>query len=238
MGEYFMDYKHKEMLTSIAKASMSTLPYVGGALNELLFDYRSRIAQQRINNFVENFLLHLSTLGIKIDENDLSSEEFNDIYFAVIKRVIDTKSEYKLRIFRDILISGITMDYQSDFKETFLDLVNRLDYIELEILTLYESTGREGSMDIEDGSDSAISILTSASYKERIIKLIRREASYLSTIEVHGRYEFYICDLISKSLLVDTKMIGNTYKEAGQEGLNILYITDFGKEFMKFIRYS
>ncbi|WP_342576698.1 hypothetical protein [Paenibacillus sp. FSL M8-0142] len=130
------------------------------------------------------------------------------------------------------------MDYQSDFKETYLDLVTRLDYIELKILTLYENTGREGSMDIGDGSDSATSILTSASYKERIIKLIRREASYLSTIEVHGRYEFYICDLISKSLLVDTKMIGNTYKEAGQEGLNILYITDFGKEFMKFIRYS
>ena len=233
-----MDDKNKEIITSIVKASISTFPYIGGALNEVLFDYRSRIEQKRINNFVEQFLNYLSTLEIEIDENIINSEEFNDIFFAVIKRVIDTKSEYKLKIFRNILVSGMTTEYQSDFKETFLDLVTRLDYIELEILSLYENTGREGSMDIEEGSDGAVSTLKSASYKDKILEIIKREAGHLTTIEVHGRYEFYICDLISKSLLVDTKIVGNTYRDASREGFSVLYITDFGKEFMKFIRYS
>lgn len=231
-----MDNKLNEILTSIAKASISTVPYIGGALNEVLFDYRSRIAQKRINNFVESFLIHLSTSGFEFHENIINTEEFNDIYFAIIKRVIDTRSEHRLLIFRDILVASITKDYQSDFKETFLDLVNRLHFIELKILKLFEETGRSGSMDIVEGSDGSVSILTSASYKEKILEIISENLEHLSTIEVHGRYEFYICDLISKALLVDVKTVGNTYKDLEREGLNMLYITDFGKEFMRYIR--
>lgn len=57
----------------------------------------------------------------------------------------------------------------------------------------------------------------------------------MTTIEIEGKYEFYICDLISKSLLIDSKNIGNTYNDLGKEGLTILYIIDFGKEFLRFI---
>ncbi|MEF3355816.1 hypothetical protein PV403_22040 [Paenibacillus sp. GYB006] len=234
-----MDDKQKEIFTSIFKGTISAIPYVGGGLNELLFEYKSRIAQRRINVFVESFLMHLSTLGLEYDERVIRSDEFIDIYFAVIKRVIETKSEYKLKIYRDILISGLNTDYQSDFKETFLDLVSRLDYIEIEILKLYEKTGREGSTDTNKGFNKCIvSELTSASYKERIFKIIKSEVEHLSTIEIEGRYEFYISDLISKSLLLDKKTISNTYEDMRREGFTMLYITDFGKEFIQFIRYS
>lgn len=231
-----MNYKLKEVLIGITKAGISSLPYAGGALNEALFEVRGRIAQKRINDFVESFLVYLNNLGFTLDEDTIISEEFNDIYAAIIKRVVDTRNEHKLKIFRDILISGSSTTYQSDFNETFLDLVTRLDFIEIEILKLFEHTGRSGSMDVSEVYSGSVSMVTSASYKNKIIEKIKEESSHLSTIEAHGKYEFYICDLISKALLVDTKTIGNTYKDLEKEGLTILYITDFGKEFMRFIR--
>lgn len=231
-----MDYKSKEVLIGMVKAGISALPYAGGALNEALFEVRGRIAQKRINNFVESFLIYLNGLGLLLDEEVITSEDFNEIYTAIIKRVVETKNEHKLKIFRDILASGLNTAYQSDFCETFLDLVTRLDFIELEILRLFEHTGRSGSMDVSEGAIGSVSMLTSASYKDKIIERIRGESTHLSTIEAHGKYEFYICDLISKALIVDTKTMGNTFKDLEKEGLTNLYITDFGKEFLKFIR--
>ncbi|WP_328800452.1 hypothetical protein T3H97_17980 [Paenibacillus sp. LX16] len=234
-----MNNKLKHVLIGMAKGSISAaFPCIGGALNEALFEVRGRIAQHRINNFVESFLIQLNDLGIIVDEKIISSEDFNDIYAAIIKRVVDTKNEFKLKIFKDILASMLTTPYQSDFTETFLDLVTRLDFMEIEILKMFEHTGRSGSMDISEGYDGSISMLNSTSHKDQIIEKIRVESAHLSIIESHGKYEFYICDLISKALLIDTKTTGNTYNDLAKEGLTHLYITDFGKEFLKFIRNS
>ncbi|MGE6666713.1 hypothetical protein [Paenibacillus xylanexedens] len=118
-----MKDKLKQVLIGVAKGSISALPCFGGALNEALFEVRGRIAQNRINNFVESFLVNLNDLGITLNEEVIRSEDFNDIYAAIIKRVVDTKNEHKLGIFKDILASILTTTYQSDFTETFLDLV-------------------------------------------------------------------------------------------------------------------
>jgi hypothetical protein len=233
-----MNDKLKQVLIGVAKGSIAALPFFGGALNEALFEIRGRIAQNRINNFVESFLVNLNDLGITLNEEVIRSEDFNDIYAAIIKRVVDTKNEHKLGIFKDILASILTTTYQSDFTETFLDLVTRLDFMEIEILKMFEHTGRSGSLDISEEDDGSVSMLTSASYKNQIIEKIGIESIHLSTIESHGKYEFYMCDLISKALLIDTKTTGNTVNDLSKEGLTHLYITDFGKEFLRFIRNS
>lgn len=231
-----MDNIVKESLIGLTKAGISVIPFAGGAINEALFEIRGRIAQRRINDFVESFLIYLNELGINLDEDTITSDEFNDIYVSIIRRVADIKSEHKLRIFKEILVANGLSIYESDFKETFLDLVTKLDFLEVEILRLFENTGRSGSMDIGEGDDGTIITLTSASHKEKIIDKIKKELPQLSTIDAHGKYEFYICDLISKALLVDMKTVGTTFKDIGKDGLTVLYITDFGKEFLKFIR--
>ncbi len=92
-----------------------------------------------------------------MEESAVTSETFNDLYISILKRVIDITSEEKLRIFRQILVSNTIMSYESTFRETFLDLVSRLDYIQIEILKMYKETGRSGSMDIEDGYIGSVS---------------------------------------------------------------------------------
>lgn len=227
MNDYF-----KEGLIGISKAGISAIPYAGGIINELI-EVRGRVSQNRLNKFVESFLKYISELGIETEL--LKSESFNDMFYSIIKNVVDTNSEHKLSIFKKILVSNIEREYESSFRETFLDLVLRLDFIQIEILKIYRNTGRSGSMDIPEGQAVSFSELTSKSCKEEIIELIKDYQPDLSTLHLEGKYEFYICDLISKSLLVDKKTVGNTYEDLSYEGLTMLYITDYGKEFLNFI---
>jgi hypothetical protein len=226
-----MENKSKEILVGLFKAAISDVPLAGGLLNEALFEIRGRIAQKRVNDFTNSFISYIKGFDLNINESVITSEEFNDIYISILKHVIETKCEDKLKIFREILKSNIINPYESNFKETYLDLVTKLDYIEIEILKLYEETGRSGNMDV-----GCVSITTSKSCKEIILKRIKEYYQELTTIEAEGKYEFYICDLMSKSLLIDTKAIGDTWGDVNKEGLTMLYITDFGKEFLKFIQ--
>lgn len=233
-----MNTKSKEVLVALFKAGVAEVPYVGGLLNEALFEIRGRIAQKRVNDFTNSFISYIQEFGLNINESVITSEEFNDIYISILKHVIETKCKHKLEIFREILKSNIVNPCESNFKETYLELVIKLDYIEIEILKIYEDTGRSGSMDIPKGADGCVSVKTSKSCKGIILKRIKEYYQELTTIEAEGKYEFYICDLMSKSLLVDIKTIGNTLDEVGKEGLTMLYITDFGKEFLKFIQVN
>lgn len=222
-----MENKYKEALVGIAKACLSNVPYAGAMLNELIFDIRGRLVQRRINDFIESFLTYITDIGIIIEDSRLTSEEFNDIYYSIIRKVVETNSKHKLKLFKQILASNTKVIYESDFRETFLDLVLKLDYIQIEILKLYRDTGRSGEIDVFE--------LTSRSFKERILQIIIENYPTLTTFEAEGKYEFYICDLISKALLIDKKSVGNTYSNLNYEGLTMLYITDFGKEFLNFI---
>jgi len=225
----------KEVLVSALKSGFSAVPFIGGALNEFLFEIRGRIAQQRLNNFTDSFIKSLCELGVIVDEERITSESFNDIYIAIVKRVVETNCQHKLKMFKDILIHNLQRPYESNFRETFLDLVMKLDYIEIEILNMFKDTGRSGSLDIPTGSDGTIAMLTSKSYEEVIKARIKECSPDLTSLEVEGKYEFYICDLISKSLLIDSKTTGNTWNDLEKEALTVLYITDFGKEFLNFI---
>lgn len=232
-----MDNKVKAILEGTAKGAISAIPWVGGAVNEILFDIRGRIAQNRINNFVNRFIEYANEVGTNLDEDIITSESFNDMYISIIKHVVNTKNECKLNIFKRILESDIREQYESDFKETFLELVDKLDYMEVEILKMFKDTGRSGSMDIPEGADGCVSSMATMGCKKKIISIIKERNTSITTLEAIEKYEFYMCDLISKSLLIDTKSVGNTYNDLEREGLTNFYITAFGKEFLKFVRY-
>jgi hypothetical protein len=76
-----MSSESKEVLVGIFKSGLAAIPYAGGFLNEICFDIRGRIAQKRVNDFANSFIEYIKGLGLNIDENVISSEMFNDIYF-------------------------------------------------------------------------------------------------------------------------------------------------------------
>jgi len=233
-----MNTTQKESLVGLAKSINSAVPGVGGLLNEVLFDIRGRIAQKRINDFVESFITYLEASEISVTDGMLQSEDFNDLFISVIKRVTETKSEHRIALFREILKSHIITPYESDFRETFLDMVNRLDTMEISILNMFRDTGRNERGESDTRSVMSVHTLTSKSHKDLIMKQIEKNEPHLTYFEIEGKYEFYICDLISKSLLIDSKAVGNTHADLAKPGLTVLYISDFGKEFLMFIGSS
>lgn len=124
----------KEAAVSFTKSLFSAIPYVGGVLNEVVFDYRSRIKQERLNSFTE-LLTEFFINNPDIDLENLKTEDFSDLFEAVLRRITQTKSKEKHKRFRDILTRHIqNPDHDIDDSDNYLDLVSSLNEMSIKIL--------------------------------------------------------------------------------------------------------
>ena len=214
----------KHAAISAKNVVLSSIPICGTILDEVLFGYRSRVKQERLNRFVEELEKYFRLIHSgDIDREHLESEEFGDIFESILRRVVNTASEEKMHRFKKILLNEMTRTYTSDFKETFLDIVSRINEDQILILNHFREVKdceSEGNSDqrVVDGEGAKVSL----KYKGNFLEV--DEAEYL----------FYVQDLVSKSLLCD-KYVG-VY--GGAKPYTNLRITPFGEEFLKFIEGS
>jgi hypothetical protein len=124
----------KEIGISAAKALIGLVPFGGNAISEVLFEYRSRVKQNRLNRFTE-------LLGESFEENadfdleSLKTEEFIDVFESVLRKVSQTRSKEKLLRFRDILLRQMrSPKTEIDNADFFLDLIGELDETAIHIL--------------------------------------------------------------------------------------------------------
>ena len=214
----------KHAAVSAKNVLFSSIPICGTILDEVLFEYRSRVKQERLNRFVEELEKYLRSMcSGDIDQEHLKSEEFGDIFESILRRVVHTASEEKMHRFKKILLNEMAHTYTSDFKETCLDIVSRINEDQILILNRFrevkdcESEGNSEQR-VVDGEGAKVSL----KYKGNFLEV--DEAEYL----------FYVQDLVSKSLLCD-KYVG-VY--GGAKPYTNLGITPFGEEFLKFIEGS
>ena len=214
----------KQAAISGKNVIFSNIPFFGTILDEILFGYRSRVKQERLNRFVEELEKYFRLIHSgDIDREHLESEEFGDIFESILRRVVNTASEEKMHRFKKILLNEMAHTYTSDFKETFLDIVSRINEDQILILNRFREVKdreSEGNSDqrVVDGEGVKVSL----KYKGNFLEV--DEAEYL----------FYVQDLVSKSLLCD-KYVG-VY--GGAKPYTNLGITPFGEEFLKFIEGS
>ncbi len=124
----------QEAAISLTKSIFGAVPFAGGALNEVFFDYRSRIKQDRLNSFT-NLLTAFFTKNPAINLETLKTEEFSDLFESVIRRVLQTKSREKHIRFRNVLIRQIHQpNDEIENAETYLDLIATLNELAIWIL--------------------------------------------------------------------------------------------------------
>jgi hypothetical protein len=214
----------KHAAISAKNVVFSSVPVCGTILDEVLFEYRSRVKQERLNRFVEELEKYLRSMRSgDIDREHLKSEEFGDIFESILRRVVHTASEEKMHRFKKILLNEMAHTYTSDFKETFLDIVSRINEDQILILNRFREVKdreSEGNSDqrVVDGEGTETSL--------------KSKGDFLGFDE--AKYLFYVQDLVSKSLLCD-KYVG-VY--GGAEPYTNLRITPFGEGFLKFIEGS
>ena len=220
----------KQAAISAKNVIFSNIPFFGTILDEVLFEYRSRVKQERLNRFVEEFERYVSSMrSCEVDQKYLKSEEFGDIFESILRRVVNTASEEKVHRYKKILLNEINHIYESDFKETFLDIAFRINDDQILILNHFrevkgpkpESNPERGVIDGRDPGDEGAARAS-----------LNRERDLLGFNE--SKYLFYVQDLVSKSLLFD-EYVGVF---GGAKPYTNLGITPFGEEFLGFIEGS
>ena len=127
-----MEDNHKESAISVAKIFLSTVPILGAYLNEELFDLPGRIKQNRLNHFTELLTDYITNSNITIDFSKIDKEDFADILESILTRVSKTKSEEKLKRFRDVLFHCLENNiWDIENTERFLDLISTITEYEV-----------------------------------------------------------------------------------------------------------
>jgi hypothetical protein len=216
----------KRATISLAKVLSSPVPVLGVSLGEFL-EYRSQVKLERLWCFYEEFVVYVeSEDSFEFDHNHLTSEEFGDIFESILWRVVNTASKEKAQRFKKILLNEMKHTYESDFKETFLDIVSRINEDQIQILNHFRNVkGSEPESDPDRGV-----IDGGAAEGESAEVSLNRERDLLGFDE--AKYLFYVQDLVSKSLLYDeiVALFGG-----GTKPYTNLRITPFGEEFLGFI---
>jgi hypothetical protein len=138
-----MEKYSKEIDVAVLRSIFGAIPVVGGALNEVIFDIRGRVKQERLNRFIE-LLAEFFTNRSDFDAETLKSEDFGDLFEEVLRKVVQTKSIAKHKRYRDVLTNGIENNlFDVDNSNRFLDLISSLEEVEVSILSNYSKYGDE-----------------------------------------------------------------------------------------------
>ena len=131
----------KETGISILKGLIGTIPYAGTALNEILFENRSRIKQRRVNSFIENFSKYLKQFNkeeLKLEQ--ITNEDFGDFFEEIILKVSKTRSQIKVEKIKNLLTNQLIKPIDINYAELFLDILSSLQEKQIPILLkLYDS---------------------------------------------------------------------------------------------------
>lgn len=218
----------KEGGKSIIKGCFGAVPFVGAALDEVAFEYRGRVYQNRLNRFIESLADHMGSVrGEDIDYSRIQSDEFGDIFESIVRRVLLTGSEEKIQRYKMILVQEMMKDTKpSDFKETYLDIVSRINENQILILNEY----RKAHESVQDESIGERGVMDGGGVVRTLPKLLPHRSAECYNLS-KSEYLFYVQDLVSKSLLVDDGM----GRSGGYDPYELLEITPFGVEFLRYI---
>lgn len=249
----------KEIVASTFKTIFGVIPYGGAALDELFFEYNGRIKQNRLNRFVEILAEHFTNDSNIILEN-IKTEDFNDLFESVLRRVVQTKSELKLLRFKDILIKELNSPSENvELIDHYLDLISNLTEEEIKILhnhrfftSKYEEEIDEMNLlknnltSLEQQLKNETIIINESKFKkphDEVKIKYEYKRDYILSFSKYRKADFYHLNenkfmfykqrLFSKGLLIDNPMdrIGNIpFAHMG--------ITEFGIEFIDFIKNS
>ena len=253
----------KELAVSGIKSLLSAVPWVGGLLNEALFDYRGRLKQERLNQFVTSLADYFQEHE-PADVSVFATEDFSDIFESVIRRVVLTKSKTKHERFRDILIHSIEASQaELDNTETYLDLVSSLDEVAILILKHHQPFDNAFDQQSYKINDQQVKI---AQLKEQLTKEQAQQTKGLANdtdrvaaelkllkdkeTEFHNREKslsqyrsatfYHLTEedfRYYKQILTSKGLLSDTGIGAiGGDAFIKMSITEFGKRFINFIK--
>ncbi|MCZ9980710.1 hypothetical protein OFR20_04130 [Brachyspira hyodysenteriae] len=180
--------------------------YLMGDILSYFLNLNDRLKRKQLEDFIELFIERLKELNIPVD-NIEAKEDFLYSMDLVFQNVVKNKSEYKMKIFRDILVNQVYKEDSLDIEllNTFLDIISKTSEVEIAILNEFY---------LFDKNEEPKKSDTISKIKDKFPKLTNEQ------------YTFYLQNLTYKCLLYD-----NSMNRFSTRPFEIMEITDFGKSF-------
>lgn len=134
---------HLEMILTIAKGVLSAVP-IGSTIASVFGDWQNVVQYNSIKTVLEEYGRQISKLGKdKLDNEYLNSKEHGYDILQTIAKAKDEINEDRLRLFSDYISSCCYKEnLHCENKRIFLDIVNQLEFIDLELLRLSSDSFR------------------------------------------------------------------------------------------------
>ncbi len=223
MSDEDLDLWIEESGNAMTDIALSNTLVIGPTIARISI-MQENVRQQQENKFWEEFCFALTQVDkTKINWTRYKSKDFILLMASVIERAHQTTAKEKLHRFQDILIKDLQITYHSDFKDTFLDLILRLNEDQIKILYSFKKTYDKYGPFLREGPDGK----ENQTIEREKVQNVPKAEEFKFNREL---YLFYLQDLISKSLLFDDGM-GRAYTGP----FKVVGITEYGLEFLKFI---
>ena len=220
----------KAYLETAGRSVLGAVPTIGTALNEIVFEHRSRLKQRRFEEFVDGIAKQLEfAKETAINHDYLHSDEFIDFFESVLYRVTRNNSLEKLERLKKLFVSQIQEPIETDFQETFLDLVMGVSEMQLLILKTHMKDKNVLSQDdlLEKINQKGNTTSGESSSGFRLARF--RLSEYYGI--PNSDYRYLVQDLIAKCLMIDDSM-----GRMGIRPLQKLEITELGEGFIHFVQ--
>ena len=214
------------------KLALSFIP--GGGVLESVLDYQSNLKQKRIIDFSSSVHEVLSNIaGRELHARDFKNEDFIDIMESVFKKVLTTKSKYKLERFRNILVVQIVQPIEAHESLKYVQILDELQDIDLVILSKMRDKDRMSYMSnfqkLLTGNDGLME-------DDEPVEIVAGDNTIIIAV---GDIEFYVNRLISLGLLkLHTVQMASTVsrsRKVKSKNYKTILISKMGKKFLDFI---
>ena len=218
-SEHFPEKDIKEELPSaIVKAALSSIPYAGGALAELINLYFASAVEERRKDWLNELALVVKELKERLAdvEKRLESEEFQSAIITATRVAVATGQKDKLRYLRNALINiGCQIVPYDDLRSMFFNYVDQLTLSHIKVL------------DVLSKEDGKIWVKHPIDHNSRTA----RQALLLGIPELNSDHLFL--DLVANDLRI--RGLGKIDLDLSVPNSSPGQVNDMGTSFLKFI---
>jgi len=131
----------KEYGISTLKGLIGAIPIAGTFLNEVAFEARSRIKQERVNSFITEFADFIDNHTDKqFDFSSTDAELLGNVFEEIVISASKTSASHKREIFKQILLNQL-MPAKDETDDVIrqLKITNEISHIQFKILSAFSS---------------------------------------------------------------------------------------------------
>jgi hypothetical protein len=119
---------------SLVTLLSSAIPVFGGAVGHVFSEWAAARRAQRLREVLTGIVDDIKALGVRVHEEYVRSDEFEDLLDQTLRRVATERYEEKRRVFRAFLLGAITTPADYDEQVRILRTIDQLQAAHLTVI--------------------------------------------------------------------------------------------------------